>query len=308
VAQDDEERAAVARAFQPRRQAVEVAAHGRADIGVHGGGAEALELLDLRQHLGREGDVDAGQGGAERGGGFALVPAVAPGVEEADRDRLHRLLAQHVDGALQRAGVERRQHRSVRAQPLAHRQAQAARHQGRRRGHPQVVALGLQPFAHLHHVAVAFRGERGDARAAAFEQGIRGDGGAVDDPRRAPEQPGEREAERGGQVLQAGQHALALVVRRAGGLGEGFRAVGGDADHVREGAADVHADAELAAHAAHARPSRLSRSRAAASRSAGFPQPPPPPERTSSRSPGSTAMPTSLVRSRRSSPSARRIR
>ena len=60
------------------------------------------------------------------------------------------------------------------------------------------------------------------------------------------EQLRERQAERGGEVLQAGEHAFALVVRRAGGLGERFGAVRCDADHVGEGAADIDADAELA--------------------------------------------------------------
>ena len=72
--------------------------------------------------------MEAGQGGAERGGGFALVPRVAPGVEEADRHGLHRFFPQHCDGGVERGGVERREDRAVRAQPLAHRQAQAAGH------------------------------------------------------------------------------------------------------------------------------------------------------------------------------------
>jgi hypothetical protein len=253
MAQDHEESAAVARLFQPRREAVEIAPHHRRDVGVHGGGAEALEFLDLRQDVGREGDVEAGQRGAERGGGFPLVPGVAPGVEKADRDGLHRLLAQGGDRAVQRARVEREQRGAVRAQPLAHRQAQAARHQRLGRRHPHVVALGLQPFAHLDHVAVALRGEHGDARAAALQQRVGGDRGAVDDARGAPEQPGERQAERGGEVLQAGEHAFALVVRRAGGLGERLDAVGRDAEHVGEGAADIDADAVLPGRiAAHA--------------------------------------------------------
>ena len=66
MGEDDEERAAEARLVQPRRQAAEVARDDRADIGVHGGGGEALELLDLRQHVGGEGDIGVGQGGARR--------------------------------------------------------------------------------------------------------------------------------------------------------------------------------------------------------------------------------------------------
>ena len=85
------------------------------------------------------------------------------------------------DRGVERGVVERRQHRAVRAQAFAHAEPQLARHQrlGRRRA--QVVAVVLQPLAHLDDVAMAFGGEQRDLGALAFEQRIGRDRRAVHD-------------------------------------------------------------------------------------------------------------------------------
>ena len=297
MAQDDEDRAGIARAGQPLAQPAEVAGDDGADIGVHRGGGEALELLDFRQHLAGGGDEHAGHGGAHRGCGLRLVPAVAPGMQEADRNRLGAVGGG--DGGGQGCGVERDLHLAVGAQPLAHAVAAVARHQRFGRRHAQVVALRLQPLAHLHHVAVALRGEHGNARAAALQQRVGGDGGAVDDALGAGQQCGQGNSRGGGQVGQAGQHTFGLVGRRAGGLGQKAGAVRGDAHNVGEGAADVDADAPH-----QMKPSAASLAVAAGLRFAGSPQPPPPADCRYSTSPGLIGTPTSLVRSTRSLPSA----
>ena len=54
-------------------EAGQVALQRRADVGVDDGGADALVLLDLRQHLRRERDVDARHGGAHGLGRRPLV-------------------------------------------------------------------------------------------------------------------------------------------------------------------------------------------------------------------------------------------
>ena len=57
----DQHLARVAGLAESLVEVAQVARERRADVGVDHGGAEALVLLDLRQHLGRERDVGAGQ-------------------------------------------------------------------------------------------------------------------------------------------------------------------------------------------------------------------------------------------------------
>ena len=226
---------------------------------------------------------------------------VAPRMEEADRHRLHLLGLQPGNGGVERGAVERDLHMAVGADALAHRQAQAARHQRGRGRQAQVVAVGLEALAHLDHVAVALGGQHGHLRTLAFQQRVGRDRGAVDDAFRAREQVLQRQAQPIRQHAEAVDHALALVRGGGGRLGERRHAVRGDADHVGESAADVDADAI----GAHRSPSSASRARAAGSRFSGGPHPPPPPARTCSTSPGASGMPTSLVLRSREVPSAR---
>ncbi len=67
----DQDVARVAGLAQPRAQAAQVAAEHRAHVGVHHGGAEALVLLDLREHLGGERHVGVGQEPREQLPGLA---------------------------------------------------------------------------------------------------------------------------------------------------------------------------------------------------------------------------------------------
>ena len=70
---DDQHRRAQACLAQPRLEAGQVALQRRPDVGVDDSRAEAIVLLDLRQHLRGERDIDAGHGGAHGLGGDALV-------------------------------------------------------------------------------------------------------------------------------------------------------------------------------------------------------------------------------------------
>ncbi len=87
--QDDQQFAVVSLRVQPGLQAAEVVLDHRADRGVGDGGGEPLELLDLRQHVGRGRDIDARQPLTNRVRGLLLMGRIAPGVQEADRDRLN---------------------------------------------------------------------------------------------------------------------------------------------------------------------------------------------------------------------------
>ena len=81
-------RPAIARLAQPLLEPAEIAREHGPHVGVHHGGAEALVLLDLREHLGGERHVGAGQQAREESARRPLVPAVAVGMEIADGDGL----------------------------------------------------------------------------------------------------------------------------------------------------------------------------------------------------------------------------
>ena len=172
------------------------------------------------------------------------------------------------------------------------------RDQGSRRRLAQRVAVVLEPFAHLQHVAVALGGQKAEFRSLALQQRIGRDGGAVNDALGRAEERGPVDAERFGDQLQSGEHADGLILWGRGGFrGRDTPAVV-DGDEVGERASDVDADS-VAIHCGQVlkpgaspspsspgpvelvtNPSRMSRRRASEPRSRGSPQPPPPPERT----------------------------
>ena len=86
--QDDEQRPRETGLGQARLQAAQIGLNHRTHRGIRDGGREAFELLDLRQHLGRGGDVGVLQPLARNGGSRLLVFRILPGMQEADRHRL----------------------------------------------------------------------------------------------------------------------------------------------------------------------------------------------------------------------------
>jgi len=171
--------------------------------------------------------------------------------------------------------IKRHFHPPIRAQPFAHRKPQAARHQRGRGGQAHIVAFRLQPFAHFNHIAMPFGGEHRNLSPLAFQQRIGGNGGAMDDAFCLPQQISECDAKGFRQNGKPRDNALALIRGRAGGLGKGCSAIGGDTDHVGKSATDINANT-----ISHTKPSAASAARAAGSRFSGGPQPPPPPEST----------------------------
>ena len=113
---------------------------------------------------------------------------------------------------------------------------------GCRRRRAQVVAVVLQPLAHLQHVAMAFGGEQRDLRALAFEQRVGRNRCAVHDALRLLQHLAAREVEPARELVEAGEHADRLVLRRRRRFRERGRAVRVDGDEVGKGAADVDAD------------------------------------------------------------------
>ena len=111
------------------------------------------------------------------------MPRVAVGMQVTDRDRLDLFPFQRVDGAIERGqGSSGISTLAIGSQPLAHAEPQFARDQLFRRWQPQIVAVVLQPLAHLDHVAMAFGRQQPDPRASVFEQGVGRDRRPMHDP------------------------------------------------------------------------------------------------------------------------------
>ena len=153
-----------------------------ADVGVHHGGARALELLDLRQHLVRKGEVRARQPGPQRLAHRALVGRVPIRVEETHRDGLDSFLRRDpIDDRRDVPVVERGQHHPVPVDPLPDLEAQVTLHQRRGLLPAEVVGERDADAAKLQHVAEPVRGDERGARAPPFQNRVRGDGGGVHD-------------------------------------------------------------------------------------------------------------------------------
>ena len=109
------------------------------------------------------------------------MAVVAPGVQVADRDGLDLGTGKLRDRGRQGLGIERRLDAAVGAHALAHAEPPIARHQRLGRRLAQVVAVVLEPLAHLEDVAVALGRQQPDARALALEQRVGRDRRAVHD-------------------------------------------------------------------------------------------------------------------------------
>ena len=154
-----------------------------------------------------------------------MAMACTPLVDRVPRHRQHLLL------------VERDQHRALRVHPLHDLEAQIAVDQRRVLVEEQVVGLRPVDAADLVDVAEALRGEQRAFRAAALQDGVDRDRGAVQEhPRRREARAGLADAalDAGDEPLRRGQRLA--EPERAGGLVE--------RRHVGEGAADVGGQAD----------------------------------------------------------------
>ncbi len=173
-----------ARGLDLRFELRHVIAHLGADEGVHRRRGEALELAELRRHRRGGGGEALGIFLAHDGQRARLVRRVEIGEQEADGDRLHAGVLQLAHGLADAFLVERLQHLAARRhQPLGHRLAMAALDQRpvlpRDVLHDRVV---LRPLvaADMQDVAVAAGGDHAGDGAVVLEDGVGGDGGAME--------------------------------------------------------------------------------------------------------------------------------
>src|SRR5215471_6546955 len=104
---------------------------------------------------------------------------VAPGVEITDRYRLHLGCPQNIDSFAEGVTVKRNFDSSVGAEPFAHAEPQMPWHELYRWWQAKVVAVVLEPLAHLDDIAMPFGGQQTGARALQFEQRVGCHGRAV---------------------------------------------------------------------------------------------------------------------------------
>jgi hypothetical protein len=230
--------------LEPSGETRQISSEGRTDVGVHDRGAEALVLLDLRQHLGRERHVGGGKKPLEGPARGLLVTGIAIGVEIADRDRVDARLRERPDRCREGRPGERCVDATIEPDPLLHAQSSCSRHEWDRRRHAQVVAVVLEPLAHLDDVAVALGGEHADGRALSLEQGVGRDGGAVHDHLRLGQEPSTVERDLGGEQVEPVHHTDRRVRWRGSRLRERNASFVVHRDQIRERAADVDPDAK----------------------------------------------------------------
>ena len=172
--QHDEQTALEAGLVKTLLEIGQIAPHDRLDIGVHDRGRDALIFLDLRQHVAGSGDADIRQFSRQAFDRGKFMGGIEIGMQEANRDRGRAGFLDRGDGIAERGGIERYQDLATRLQPFAHAKTPLARHQRLRRRRAQIVAVGLEAFAHLDDVAMAFGGEQRDFRALALQQRVGG--------------------------------------------------------------------------------------------------------------------------------------
>jgi hypothetical protein len=227
-------------AAQLLAQAADIAADHRPHRGVGHGGQGALVLLHLGQDLVGEGD---GQVGEHLLGDLAhapLVDAVEIAVHQGDGDRLDPLVLQPGQVAADFGLVERLVHLALGVDPAA--DLHGVFEQGQRRGlgpdDPGCQAAGHQGAGDLHHLPKAPGGHQADAGALAFQDGVGGHRGAVQEDLDLA----RLDLGAGADGLQADHDSLGAVVGRRGRLvaPEVARLVV-EQEQVGERAPDIHA-------------------------------------------------------------------
>ena len=168
---------------QFRAQVGHVLAHHRAHRGIGDGGQRALVFLHFGQHFVAERDRHARQHFSGDLAHPCLVCAAGISVDQADGDRLDALLLEEAKLRAHIAVIERAQFLALGIDPALDRDRVFKRGERGRFGpdDPCRQTAGHIAARDLHHVAIALGGHQPHARTLAFEHGIGGNGGAVEE-------------------------------------------------------------------------------------------------------------------------------
>ena len=213
----------------------DVARHQRLHPAVQGGGARALELADLREHLGAGADERVRPQLAGDPGRAPLVGGIRVGVEEVDDERLAARVAERGHRPPELVLVEGNDHPPLRVHALGDVEAELARDQ-RLEAAGQAPAVRPGAPAELERVAEPAGGDETALRSLALQDRVGGDGGAVHDGLDG----------RGGRAARVDSRHEPLGLRAGGARDLGDPEAAGlpvEGEHVGEGAADVHTDA-----------------------------------------------------------------
>ena len=164
---------------EARREAIDVALHHRAEIGVHHRGREPFELAKLGRDLMARADEGFGIFLLHDLFGAQLMRGAHEAVEERDRDRADTGRAQLARRGADRVFIERNIHLAGMAHALGDLEAQAALDQSRRLVGENVVEVGPLLPADLEQIAEAVGGDETGGHALVLDQRIGGDRGAM---------------------------------------------------------------------------------------------------------------------------------
>ena len=233
----DQERPGKARAPDALIDLADIAPHDRPDIGVGDHRRAALELAVFLGQLVRGGDEQRGVVALQDrlGARFMIRPGIA--VEKQDRGSFHADLLEPAAQAHDLRLVERRVDLAVGQHPLLDLETQRAFDQRHVLLEEQVVGVGTVDAADLVDVAKALGDQEPGLRPRALEDGVDGDGGAVQ------KQPGGAIIAAG--LGDAGIDAFDQPLRRQQRLAES-KPAGALVEHgdIGEGAADIGGQAD----------------------------------------------------------------
>ena len=164
---------------QTRIQGGDIGPHDRLHIGIYNGGGGAGILLDLRQDLAADGNRHIRQRRPHRIGDGTLMRGIGVAVQQADRQAAHLLPADHIDRGGDAVHVQRHRDRAIRAHLFGDFQPQPAFHQRAGLGPGDVIQNGHPQVADFQNIAEPARGDQRRAGALGLQDGVRADGGGM---------------------------------------------------------------------------------------------------------------------------------
>ena len=247
----DGERDGHADAPHPRREGGHVRLDDRADVGVDDGRRSPLVLLDLGEELGGSRYGNFGQQVLQLAPRLQLVLRIHVGVDEADGDRLHPLLAQPLGEPVEGRPVDRRQNLARATRTFLDLEAKSALYEGFRFAEAEVVQPRRTKPGELQNITKPPGGDERDLAAPAFDECIGGDRRTVGELRNLR----GRDSRVGEQPSHAVFDRAAVVVGRRENLLGVHGAVQPEDDDVGEGPPDVDAQSHPLSPSVRAAPS-----------------------------------------------------
>ena len=221
----------------------EVGCDPRHDIGVHRRGRRAFVFAHHRHDIGRNRNPFADVFFPQDVGNRVFVGRIDEAVDQADGDGFDAVIGKNPAGGAYVIGIEGFDLGTVGGYAPGDRLAQIARHQHRRIGRAVIPRILAQAAPRFEAVAETLRRQQANPRPLAFEQGVGGHGGAVQEKLAVAQELCHRLVERGAGRNQRIDHALARIGGHRRHLEHVGAALAVGNDKIGERAADIDADA-----------------------------------------------------------------